>query len=78
MVKFSKSMTELSPFSDFPIISQWKRVNKISQDTLSLGSKYLVHMLFQKCGQPDKPLINFWLYLSELSPFSDIVILCSN
>ena len=37
LIKFSKSMTELSPFSVFLIISQCKLVNKISQEPLELG-----------------------------------------
>ena len=38
LVKFSKSMTELSPFSIFLILSHCKLVNKISQEPLELGS----------------------------------------
>ena len=35
---FLKSMTELSPFPVFLIVSQWRLVNKISQESLELGS----------------------------------------
>ena len=30
-------MTALSPFSDYTILSQWKRVNEIIQEPLELG-----------------------------------------
>ena len=53
LVKFSQSITELSPFSVFLIITQWNLVNKISQEPLKLGSWYLIHRLFPRCRRPD-------------------------
>ena len=32
-------------FSDFPIVSLWNLVNKISREPLDLGSRYLAHRL---------------------------------
>ena len=63
-------MTELSPFSVFLIISQWKLWNKISQEAFKLGSLYLIHRLYPRCRQPDLLLVQFSKSIAELSPFS--------
>ena len=68
-------MTELSPFSVFLIITQCKLVNKISQEPLELGSRYLDHRLCLRCRLPDSLLVKFCKSMTELSPFSVFLII---
>ena len=75
LVKFSQSITELSPFSVFLIITQWNLVNKISQEPLQLGSWNLYHRLCLKCKWPDQLLVKFSQFITELSPFSVFLII---
>ena len=49
-------------FFDFPIVSLWNLVNKISQEPTEQGSWYLAHRLCLRCRWSD--LTNYLNYLS--------------
>ena len=61
--------SNLWPFFDFPIVSLWNLVNKISREPLERGSWYLAHRLCSRCKWPEYLLAKFCKYLTKLSPF---------